>query len=118
MYSFEQMDLGSYCGDAYFLTGLVDPDPAGRPDYDPELDADDYGVVLARRDVDPIASNIEIVRMDTRHGRPHLDKVYLPADSSEDRKRWLDEPYAYSRMRTYILNYWQVFADWYSYYHE
>ncbi|MFB6199164.1 MAG: hypothetical protein ABEI52_13025 [Halobacteriaceae archaeon] len=34
MYSFETIDLGTYRGDEYFLTGFVEPDPGNSASYD------------------------------------------------------------------------------------
>ena len=56
--------------------------------------------------------------MDTRHGQPHLDKEYLPPDSDEDKKEWLDDGYSFRRMRDYLLANWQDDADLHIYYTE
>lgn len=56
--------------------------------------------------------------MDTRHGQPHLDRVFLPPDSDEPPKRWLESGYSYRRMRDYLLQQWQAFADLYIQYNE
>lgn len=111
MHSFETIDLGTYRGDEYFLTGFVEPEPTSGEDYDPDLDAEEYGVALARST--PLANepNQQIVRMDTAHGRPHLDRVYLPEDTDEKRKIWLDDEYEYSRMKRYLLANWTHFVD-------
>lgn len=51
--------------------------------------------------------------MDTAHGRPHLDLLYLPPDADDQRKVWLDDDYDYSRMKRYLLANWEHFVDLY-----
>lgn len=104
----ETVDLGTYRGDEYFLTGFVEPAPVDGIDYDPDECADEYGVVLARPT--SLGSNDEVVRMDTAHGQPHLDLVYLPSSAHEQRKVRLDEGYTYERMKQYLLANWRRFA--------
>lgn len=113
MYKFESIDLGNHRGDDYFLVGFVEPGPTDNDDYDPDEDADNYGVTVARTTSHPSRSNIEVVRMDTAHGYPHLDKAYLPDDADEQRKKRLDDGYEYSRMKQYLLANWKQFADLY-----
>lgn len=112
MHELETIDLGSYRVDDYFLTGFVDPAPVEGREYDPDEDADEYGVVLARST--SVGSNVEVVRLDTAHGRPHLDRLYLPHDAGTSRKIWLDADYPYDRMRRYLLANWRQFvtATW------
>jgi hypothetical protein len=111
MHRLETVDLGTYRGDDYFLTGFVEPPPLEGADYDPETDADDYGVVLARST--SYGSNVEVVRLDTAHGRPHLDLVYLPPEAGAKRKLWLDEGFTYERMKQYLLANWKRHVDIY-----
>ena len=111
MHSFEQIDLGTYRGDDYFLMGLVEPEPFEGEDYDPDEYAENYGVTLVREGSHPLGKNIEIVRMDTAHGQPHMDVVYLPPDTDDTRKVWLDDGYTYKRMKQYLLANWEEFAD-------
>lgn len=118
MHSFESIELGTYRGDNYFLTGFVDPEPSEGEDYDPNKDAENYGVTLARKGSDPLGENIEIVRMDTAHGQPHMDLLYLPTDTDEERKEWLDDGYTYTRMKQYLLVNWKIFADRYIQHNE
>lgn len=66
MYRFETIDLGAYRGGDYFLTGFVEPEPADGEDYDPDEDADEYGIVPARST--GYGPDLEIVRMDTSLG--------------------------------------------------
>ena len=109
MHRLETIDLGTYRGEEYFLTGFVEPEPIEGTHYDPAEDATGYGIVLARST--PVGSNVEVVRMDTAHGRPHLDRLFLPADTSEERTVWLDEGYTYERMKRYLLANWRRFVD-------
>jgi hypothetical protein len=51
--------------------------------------------------------------MDTAHGTPHLDRVYLPPDADENTKVWLEEGYEYHRMRAYLLANWEALVDRY-----
>lgn len=118
MYSFETIDLGTYRGDEYFLTGFVDPDPADETTYNPDQDATDFGVSLARAPTYPHEETIEIVRMDTSHGQPHIDYLYLPENTNQQRKQWLSGGYTYSRMKQYLLTHWKDFADLYIQYNE
>lgn len=113
MYRFETVDLGTYRGTGYFLVGFVDPEPNPDSPYHPDRDADDYGVSLARETTNPFESHVQVVRLDTSHGRPHLDKLYLSEDTDESRKVWLDHGYTYARMKRYVLTNWRTFADRY-----
>ena len=114
----ESIDLGNYRGDNYFLVGYVEPDPEGDGDYDPAEDAENYGWSLVRKPESPLDEHDEIVRMDTCHDQPHLDKEYLPPDSDRENKVWLDAGYSYRRMRDYLLQNWQAFADRHIHYNE
>lgn len=117
MYSYEKIDLGDYRGDAYFLAGFVRPDPTRYEEYEPDEDADEYGVSLVRSAKSPIEENTEIVRMDNAHGQtPHVDNVYLPPDSDEDEKTELGTDWTYSAMRAFLLAEWTTYADLYRYY--
>jgi hypothetical protein len=111
MHRFEAIDLGEYRGDDYFLVGFVEPEPGGS--FNPDEDADNYGVQVSRSSSSPLEDNRQIVRMDTAHGYPHLDKLYLPPDSDEDRKDRLEEGYSYSRMKQFLLANWEAYADLY-----
>lgn len=115
MDSYEKIDLETYRGDDYFLAGIVKPKPCEGEDYDPDEDADKYGIVLGRS---TDGSNTQIVRLDTEHGTPHIDKEYLPHDSDENQKEWLEEGYEYSRMKAYLQTYWKEYVDLYIYYNE
>lgn len=114
----DSIDLGNYRGDTYFIVGYVEPGPVGYDDYDPAEDAENYGWSLVKKAESPIDENVEVVRMDTRHGQPHLDNEYLPPGSNEDKKVWLEDGYSFRRMRDYLLNNWQDFADLHIYYNE
>lgn len=118
MYRFDSISLGAYRGDRYFLVGYVEPDPEGEEEYDPKVDADNYGWSLVQKAESPLDENTEIVGMDTRHGHPHLDKEYLPPDADEEKKVWLDDNYGFYRMRDYLLANWEGFADLHIYYNE
>jgi hypothetical protein len=118
MHSFETIDLGSYRSDDYFLAGFVEPEPSEGEDYVPDEDAENYGVTLVRAASHPLEENVEIVRIDTAHGQPHMDRVYLPPDADEDGKVWLDDGYTYKRMKQYLLANWKIFADRYIQYNE
>lgn len=118
MYGFERIDLGEYRGDNYFLAGYVEPDPDDYGDFNPAEDAVNYGWSLVQKAESPLDENDEIVGMDTRHGQPHLDKEYLPPDSSEEKKVWLDDGYSFERMKNYLLQNWQDFANLHIHYNE
>lgn len=118
MYSIESIDLGTYRGDEYFLVGYVEPEPEQGEDYDPDRDAENYGVSLVQTGVGLIEENAEIARMDTYHGQPHLDKEYLPPDADEAEKVLLEEGYTIDQMKRYFLENWQSFADQQIHYNE
>jgi hypothetical protein len=48
------LDPESYRGDDYFLVGYVEPAPENSGDYDPEVDADDYGWSLVQKKQSPL----------------------------------------------------------------
>ncbi len=97
MFRLDSIDLGNYRGDNYFLVGYVEPDPDGFDNYDPADNAENYGWSLVQKAESPLDENDEIVRMDTRHGQPHLDKEFLPPDDENEKKVWLDEGYTQRR---------------------
>lgn len=113
MHTFETIDLGDYRGHAFFLVGFLEPEPAEAEDYDPDEDAENYGVALADGATTPLEENTEILTMDTRHGRPHLDKEYLSGDAGAEKTVWLDQDYTYSRMKQFVLANWQHYVDRY-----
>lgn len=117
MHRFSGLDLGSYRGDNYFLAGYVEPNLEEETEYNPEVDAENYGWSLVQKKESPLDENTEIVRMDTRHEGPHLDKEYLPSDVDDD-KIWLDDGYGFYRMRDYLLSNWQYYADLHIRYNE
>lgn len=110
MYRFSTIDLGSYRGENYVLVGFVEPAPETEG-YDPDTDANDYGISLARTGALPNESNEEVVRLDSRHGQPHLDREYLPPGANERTKVWLDESWTYSKMEAFLLANWNAFVD-------
>lgn len=116
MHRYETIDLGTYRGEEYFLVGFVEPEPTAS--YDPDEDADRYGVSVVRSRGSPLEENVEIVRMDDTHGKPHLDREYLPSDTDRNRKIWLVDGYSYRRMRRYLLANWERFAEQYTEYNE
>ncbi len=118
MERFDNIDLEGYRGDDYFLVGFVEPAPEDGEDYNPESDAKNYGWVVVQKAESPLDENTQVVRMDTRHGDPHLDKEYLPPDADEDKKEYLEDGYGYYRMRDYLLQNWQDYADLHIYYNE
>ena len=118
MHSFETIDLGSYRGEDYFLTGFVEPETENEEAYDPDVDADGYGVSLAQSASGRLEDNTEIVVLDTRHMGPHLDKRYLPDDADEEDEVELGDEWDYTRMKTYLLSNWKDFVDRHLYYQE
>lgn len=117
MYSYEKIDLGGYRGKTYLLVGFVRPKPDGWDEYDPDEDADEYGVSLVRSGETPISDNTEIVRLDNAHGQtPHIDNVYLPGGSDEEEKTELSEDWDYSEMRTFLLSEWKTYVELFEHY--
>lgn len=113
MNRYTTIDLGEYRGDNYFLTSFVEPDLDDYDDYTPAENAENYGWVVVQKAESPIDDNNEVVWMDTCHGEPHLDKVYLPPDSDKEDKIWLGSEYSFLRMRDYLLANWEQFVDLY-----
>jgi len=118
MERFESFGLGDYRGDTYLLVGFVEPDPHEYDEFDPAEDAVNYGWTLVQKAESPLDKNVEIARMDTRHGQPHLDKEYLPRGTNEEKKMFLEDGYSFERMRDYLLENWQKFADLHIHYNE
>jgi hypothetical protein len=118
VHSIEKIDLGTYRGDDYFLTGFVEPEPEDGEAYDPDVDADGYGVSLAQSGSGPLEDNTEVVVLDTRHMGPHLDKRYLPPDADEEAKVEPSDEWDYSRMRQFLLTNWKEFVDCHLHYTE
>jgi len=88
-----------------------------RYDEATDTDADEYGVSLARSNLDE--TDTEIVRLDTAHGQdPHMDLVYLPPGADFDKRVELDEHYTYDRMKQFRLTHWEDFVDGYIYSNE
>lgn len=113
MFEFETIDLGDYRGHSILLVGFVEPEATEGGTYDPAEDAENYGVALVDVATTPLDDNVQILTMDTRHGRPHLDKEYLPADAAAEKKVLLDEDYSYRRMKQFVLENWKHYVDRY-----
>lgn len=113
MHEFETIDLGSYRRRTILVVGFVEPKPIGGEGYEPDEDAENYGVALVDKATAPLEENVEILTMDTRHGRPHLDKEYLPEESAADEKIWLDEDHPYGWMWQFLLENWKHYVDRY-----
>lgn len=120
MYRFEQYELtdgDGYRGDLYFLTGFVEPEPVEGGHFDPTVDAEAWGVSIARRIVYTDADGTvvhteseEVVRMDTRHGTPHIDYVFMPP-GDPDRTEPLDGEWPYSKMKRFLESNWREYVD-------
>lgn len=117
---FEQYELSDgtgYRGHTYFLTGFVEPPPDVGEQYDPDVDADAWGVSIARRivltdgDGGVVHTDTEeIVRTDTRHGTPHIDYVFMPP-GHPDRKEILAGAWPYSKMKQFLEAHWREYVD-------
>lgn len=118
MHHFETIDLGPYRGAEHRLVGFVSPAPDPGETFDPDLDAEAYGVTLARSTPGPRVETVEVVRLDTAHGDPHVDRLFLPVDTNQARKRWLTGSWNYDRMRQHILENWQDYVDRYLVYRD
>lgn len=105
-------------GEGRTCSGFVRPPPGDRASFDPDADADGWGVSLARRDVfrDDHGTvyrteNVELVCLDTCRGGPRVDYRYRPSDADQDAKIGLDGQWPYSKMRAYLLANWRTFVD-------
>lgn len=113
MYRFATDELGEHRGRRYFLTVAVEPDPRERDDFEPYRDAEDWCVTIHYPAARPNESDTEVVRIDTRHGRPHIDKLFLPERSKE----WLPARYDLAAAERRLASRWLYYAERYDRYH-
>lgn len=118
MHSWSRQRLGTYTDVAgadhfYFLPVAIEPDPATVEDLD---DAENWCVAVAREAPLPDESNTEIVRIDTEHGTPRVDKLWLRPGHPE-RKQWLDG-YTVHDARRHLQRNWREYARRYVVYRE
>lgn len=121
MYLYERLELTSgetYRGARYLLSGFVEPEPGDERNFDPDQDAIEWGVSLARRDVWRDADgrvvhtdNVELCCLDTCHGGPHIDYRYVPATAERDLTVTLRGSWPYSKMRAFLLSNWRGLVD-------
>lgn len=109
MYRFTTDELGELGGRRYFLTVAIEPDPKEFDELDPYREAEEWCVTIHRPGVLPNQSDTEIARIDTSHGRPHFDQLFLP-----DRpKEWLSEEYDLRSAEMLFARQWRGYANQY-----
>lgn len=64
----------------------------------------------------PNKSNTQIVRIDTKHGTPHVDKLWLRPGHPE-RKQWLED-YTVHDAKTHLQRNWREYVRRYVVYRE
>lgn len=110
MHRFETIDLGERDGDAYFLVGLVEPEPTACEDFNPDRDASSFGVRLER--VSDEGAVTEVVRVENIQGeRPYWTLTYLDLDADDHPTERLSEGFTYEKMKQYLCSHWADFAD-------
>lgn len=85
----------------------MEPDPDDLESFDPSGDAEQWGISIHFQPDDPDASHLEIARIDTGHGEPHIDRLYEP----DQRKDWFGQDYTYEDVRRELLSNWREYAD-------
>lgn len=114
MHSWTTQRLGTHSDAAgqeysYFLAVAVEPDPDSVPNFTLD-DAEHYCVVVGREAPPvPDESNVEIVRIDTCHGRPHVDKLWLPPNHGE-RKEWLGDGFTVHDAKDHLKRNWREYV--------
>lgn len=122
MHSWSTQRLGAFGNEAgnryfYFLLVAVEPDPGTVLGFALD-DAEEWCVVIGREAPPrPDASNTEIVRIDTYHGRPHMDKLWLNP-GHDDRKEWFDEEYSIHDAKDHLKRHWREYVRRYVVYRE
>lgn len=107
-------ELGTYSGRRCFLTVAVEPDPSSVGSFDPYEDAEEWCVTVHYPGTVPNESDSEIVRIDTSHGRPHVDKLFL----EDPRKEWLPEEYDLATAERRLARRWREYAKQHARNHE
>lgn len=101
------LQLPSYRGVDFFATIFVEPAPQNDEAFDMPDDAEEWGLTIHFQPDEPYASHIEVARIDTGHGQPHFDRLYLP----QQPKEWLGQDYTYEQARQDLFSNWQRYAD-------
>jgi hypothetical protein len=98
----DDVPLGEYEGDIYYIN--VARQPGSR---------DEWCVSVVRSES---AANTNVVRIDTDHGEPHLDKPWLPP--AQRNKDWLGSDFTVDDAIDHFTEEWRVYAWRYAYYRE
>jgi len=109
MHRLRTLSLPVYRGREFFLTVFVEPDPDSIDSFSAPDDADQWGLSVHFQRNDPVASHVEVARIDTSHGEPHFDRLY----ESPERKEWLGDDYTFAAARRDLLSNWQTYTDQY-----
>jgi len=86
---------------------FVEPDPDSVDSFSVPDDADQWGLSLHFQPDDPYEHHTEVARIDTSHGEPHFDHLYV----SPQRKEWLGQEYTFADARRRLLSNWRTYAD-------
>ncbi len=109
MHKLRTIGLPPHRGREFFLTVFVEPDPDTVDSFSVSDDADEWGLSVHFQPEAPSESHVEVARIDTTHGEPHFDRLYLP----QQPKAWLGEDYLYEEARRDLLSNWRWYADQY-----
>lgn len=106
-------ELGRFQGRRYYLTVAVEPAPEDRGRFDPYTDAEQWCVTVHFPAAVPSGSDTEIARIDTRHGRPHFDKLFRPTRPKE----WLPDGFGLRDAERRLVANWRRYAETYERHH-
>lgn len=109
MYRLTTDELGTYDERPYFLTVAVEPDPTGYDSFDSYEDAEEWCVTVHYSASLPHENNTEIARIDTRHGRPHFDRLF----ETDQPKTWLPTDFTLQDAEKLLASRWRTYAEKY-----
>lgn len=114
MYRLTTDELGEHGGRRYYLTVAVEPCPSEIDGFDPYTDAEEWTVSIHYPGTLPNESDTEIARIDTSHGRPHFDELFVPHRPKE----WLPEGFGLREAERRLTTAWRLYAEQYSRHHD
>lgn len=96
----DTIPAGTFEGDRYFINVATE-------DGDP-----DSWCVTVGRETPSDEPNVNVVRIDTDHGRPHVDRLWLRPE--EGRKEWLPPGYPVDDAIDQVTENWREYARRYA----
>lgn len=114
MHRWNTIDLGEHptLGREAHITIAVEPAPDDHSGFTVDQDATGWCVALHVEGRLPNDSDTEIAVIDTRHGRPHIDRYYSAGSPDEQNKRFLNG-WSHDDARNYLLAHWKDLIDEY-----